>query len=175
MTVEPHLTSNQISVIFLNLEREAREANSHGKIFDFLKEHNIPYDTCDECDYDKSTVKLLIAGGSFLKKDHILKVLKKLGIDKNRVDFILDYNELKSFRWNDLQYSWKYSDVVFGPCPHSAIGKGDFGSIISRMEKDDGWPNPIKASANGELKFTQQSLIKALEETEFYKKKLSEC
>lgn len=174
MIVELRLSSGQISDIFINLEREALEANSHGKIFDFLKEHNIPYDACDECDYNKFTVKLLIAGDSFLKKDRILKVLKKLGIDKNRVDFILDYHELKNFRWNDLQYSRKYSDVVFGPCPHSAIGKGDFGSIISRMEKDDGWPNPIKASTNGELKFTQQSLIKALEETDFYKKKLSE-
>ena len=171
--MEQRLSQGQISDIFIELEKQAREANARGTIFDFLQAHNIPFDEIDECNYNKSSVRLLIAGQSDVKKEHIFGILKKLGIDKNRVDMILDYDELKRFKWNDIQYSSKYSDVVFGACPHSVIGKGDYSSVISRMESEEGWPNPIRASANESLKFSQNSLLNALLETEFYKKSLS--
>lgn len=172
--MEQRLSQGQISDIFIELEKQAREANARGTIFDFLQVHNIPFDEIDECNYNKSSVRLLIAGQSDVKKEHIFGILKKLGIDKNRVDMILDYDELKRFKWNDIQYSSKYSDVVFGACPHSVIGKGDYSSVISRMESEEGWPNPIRASANEALKFSQNSLLNALLETEFYKKSLSD-
>lgn len=171
--MEQRLSQGQISDIFIELEKQAREANARGAIFDFLQAHNIPFDEIDECNYNKSSVRLLIAGQSDVKKEHIFGILKKLGIDKNRVDMILDYDELKRFKWNDIQYSSKYSDVVFGACPHSVIGKGDYSSVISKMESEDGWPNSIRASANEALKFSQNSLYNALLETEFYKKELS--
>lgn len=171
--MEQRLTPGQISDIFIELEKQARDANNKGTIFDFLKAHNITFDDFDECNYNKSSVRLLIAGQSDIKKEHIFGILKKLGIDKNRVDMVLDYDDLKKFKWNDIQYSEKYSDVVFGACPHSVVGKGDYSSVISRMEHEDGWPNPIRASANEALKFSQNSLFNALLETEFYKKELS--
>ncbi len=171
--MEQRLTQSQISNIFIEFEKQAREANAKGTIFEFLKAHNIPFDDIDECNYNKSTIRLLIAGQSDVKREHIFGILKKLGIDKNRVDMILDYDDLKKVKWNDIQYSSKYSDVVFGACPHSVIGKGDYSSVISRMEREEGWPNPVRASANEALKFSQNSLLNALRETEFYKKELS--
>ena len=167
------LTPGQISDLFLELEKQAREANAKGELLDFLKKLNISYEGFDECDYNKSTVRLLIAGQSDVRRDHVLKILKKYGIDKNRVDMILDYDDLKRIRWNDLQYSGKYSDVIFGPCPHSVVGKGDYSSIINRMEQEEGWPKPIRASANEMLKLSQNSIEAAILETDFYKKELS--
>ena len=171
--MERRLSQGQISDIFIELEKQAREANAKGNIFEFLKAHNIEFDEIEECNYNKTTVRLLIAGQSDVKKEHIFGILKRLGIDKNRVDMILDYDEMKRFKWNDIQYSSKYSDVVFGACPHSVTGKGDYSSVIARMESEEGWPNPIRASANESLKFSQNSLINALQQTEFYIKQLS--
>lgn len=171
--MEQYLTDGQINDFCIEFEKQIRDANRNGLIFKFFREHNLPFDEYDNCDYNKSSAKLLIIGQSDIKKEHIFGILKSLGIDKNRVDMILDYEEAKKFIWNDIRYSGKYSDVIFGPMPHNVTGKGDFSSIIPEMEQEEGWPNPIKACANEELKLSKTSLRNALMETEFYKKELS--
>lgn len=171
--MEQHLTPRQINDILILFEKQIIEANIKGTVFDFLKDHKVSYDEYDEYPYNKKTVRLLIAGQSDVKKEHILGILKRLGIDKNRVDMVLDYDDIKTYRWNNIQFSEKYSDIIFGACPHSVVGKGDYNSIISRMEQEEGWPNVVRASANEMLKFSKQSLTDALMKTDFYTKELS--
>ena len=170
--MEERLTNSQISNILMEFERSMRKANAEGTIFAFMNDHKIPYDNFDECPYDKCKVRLLIAGGSEVSKKDIVKLLKQLGIDINRVDMILDYNELKTFRWNSLQYSFKYSDIVVGPMGHMSVGNSGFSSVISRMETEDGWPNIIRSEANTRLKFSIKSLEDSIKSSEFYKKQL---
>lgn len=167
------LNSLQINEIEMEFERSLREANARGTIEEFLKDHNINYDFSESFEYDRSRVRILIVGDSMIKKDKIASIARSIGIDEKRIDYLLDYESIKSFRFSNLQYSYKYSDVIFGPMPHSVVDKGSFSSIISRMENEDGWPNPIRSSANDSLKFTQNSITNALMETEFFKKDLS--
>lgn len=171
--MEQRINGNQLQDILLEFEHSAKEANARGEIFDFFKQHNIPYDEYDECSYDKSRVRLLIAGQTSIPVHKVQTILKSLNIDKNRVDLVLEYDALQKYKWNTIQYSEKYSDIIFASMGHSSIGKGDYSSIITRMESEDGWPNVIRAEANSSLKLTRNSLIEALKKSEFYKKNLS--
>ncbi len=167
------LNQLQLQDILIDFERQMREANRLGTIFDFLKEHNIAYDEFDECPYDKKRARLLIAGQASIPPSVVKGILSSMGIDTSRVDMVLEYDGLQKFKWSSLQYSFKYSDVIFGSMGHSSEGKGDYSSIIARMEQEDGWPNVIRATANSELKITKQSLKDAITKSEFYKKNLS--
>lgn len=164
------LSRGQLSDILLAFERQAYEANAKGTIFDFLKAHGIAFEEEDEFPYDRSRVRILIAGESLVEMREIIKVLKQTGIDPSRVDTVLEYDSLQKYKWGSLQYSNKYSDVIVGPMGHSALGKGNYSSIISRMESEDGWPNIIRATASGELKITKNSLREALQRTLFLQK-----
>ncbi len=164
------LSRGQLQDILIEFEREAHLANNEGTIFSFLKEHGISFEERDEFPYDRERVKILIAGASMVDVNEITKTLKQLGINRSRVDTVLDYEELQKYKWRTLQYSDKYSDVIVGPMGHSAVDKGEFSSIIARMENEDGWPNVIRATANQELKITKNSLREALVETQFYQK-----
>ena len=166
------LSRGQLQNILMDFEREAYQANARGTIFAFLKSHGIPFEEEDEFPYDKSRVRILVAGQSSIDTREVVKTLKQLGVDPDRVDLILDYDDIQKYKWTALQYSDKYCDVIVGPMGHSAVGKGDYSSIIARMEQEDGWPNVIRAIANGELKISKNSLREALEKTLFVKKVL---
>ena len=164
------LSRGQLQDILMLFEKEAYAANNEGTIFSFLKEHGIPFEEEDEFPYDRQRVRLLIAGASMVDMKEIKKVLKQLGIDRSRVDIVLDYDELQKYHWRALQYSNRYSDIIVGPMGHSAVDKGDYASMIVRMEHEDGWPNIIRATANQEIKISKNSLKEALIKTLFYQK-----
>ena len=164
------LSRGQLQDILIAFEKDAYAANNGGTIFSFLKKHGIPFEEEDEFPYDRQRVRILIAGASMVDMREITKVLKQLGIDPNRVDVVLDYDELQKYRWRALQYSDKYSDVIVGPMGHSAVDKGDYSSIINRMEQEDGWPNVVRATANQEIKISKNSIREALIKTLFYQK-----
>lgn len=167
------LNNNQICDLAYDFEKTLREANAKGNAIAFLKDHNFNTDDLDECDYNKKTVRLLIVGDSVLNKDDMCRILKRYGIDVKRVDFMLDYNKAKNYRWGQIQYQFTYSDIIFGPLGHSASGKGDSSSLLTEMESGDGWPNIVRASANNGLKITKESFERAIVQTEFYNKGLS--
>lgn len=165
-----HISRGQLLDILLSFERSAYQANEEGRIFAFLREHGISYEEEDEFPYDRRKVKILIAGASMIDVRAITRLLKEYGIDPERVDTVLEYDELQKYRWSALQYSQKYSDVIVGPMGHSSVGAGDYSSVITRMESEDGWPNVVRATANQEIKITKNSLKEALIKTLFYKK-----
>lgn len=105
--------------------------------------------------------KIVVIGQSETKINKLLAVAKELGFDKNRFEFCLDYNEAKTFPYRKMQYSPKYSAVLVGAMPHSVKDKGDFSSMITAMEKQEGYPPVIRMGSN-ELKITKTGFCNCL-------------
>ena len=107
--------------------------------------------------------KIIVIGQSEVGQDKLAAVAKNLGISKDRFEFYLDYNDAKSFNFKKTQWSDAYSVILVGQMPHSGIAKGDFGSIISAIESQEGYPPVIRIGMNG-LKITKAAFKNALED-----------
>lgn len=108
--------------------------------------------------------KILIVGKSEIKPQVIIGTFKELGIPKEQIELCLGYDEAKTYPFNKLQYNPKYRAVLFGPIPHSVVGKGESSSIITHLETNDGFPRVIRLSANNELKMTKSNLKSEVEQ-----------
>ena len=86
----------------------------------------------------------------------------KMGFDKSRFEFHLDYDEMKNMRIDSYKYKDCYCAILAGPMPHSGTGKGDFTSIITALENEEGYPHVIRMGENG-LKITKSGFKKALQ------------
>ena len=99
---------------------------------------------------------------------------KKLGINPNQLEFVADYDDLKRYNVSKLEYSYEYSDIIFGPAPHKQVGMGDTSSFLALIKNNpDRYPRLIEADANGMLKLSinsfRQSLMKTrLMEANYY-------
>ena len=93
----------------------------------------------------------------------IIDVAKKLGIDKKRFEFYLDYEDAKTFNFRKMQWQPSYSLIMVGPMPHSGAGKGYGSSIISTLENEDGYPPVVRLGSNS-LKITKSDFKAKLEE-----------
>lgn len=102
--------------------------------------------------------KILIAGGTKLKVREIFGLLKVHGIDKERIELVLEYNILKSYDFRKIQYNSNYRLLIFGPTPHSGVSKEDGSSIISSIESLDGYPKVIRLTDAHGLKITKSNL-----------------
>lgn len=85
-----------------------------------------------------------------------------MGFDKSRFEFHLGYEEMKSFNVRKYQYQFAYAAVLAGPMPHSGVGKGDYSSVLTAMENDEGYPVVVRMGEN-ELKITKSGFQKALQ------------
>lgn len=104
---------------------------------------------------------IVILGESSIIANDILKTISKLGIPKDRVELHLEYKP-NGFNIDTLKYSINYSLVLVGPMPHSMEGKAEYTSIISRMEKETGFPPVKRLMAGNELKITKTSIKNAI-------------
>ena len=86
--------------------------------------------------------KIIILGESSIKDADILSALKEFGIRKDRVELHTEY-DLGGFNVELLRYSPNYSLILFGPVPHSIQGRGDHTSVITAVEKDQGYTHSI--------------------------------
>lgn len=107
--------------------------------------------------------KILVIGDSQVKKEHLLAVAKDLGINKNRFEFVLSYEEGKMYDTSKTQWNESYCLILFGPLPHSGIAKGDFGSKIESAKNEAGYPPVKMLVANEQLKITKNNFKQALE------------
>ena len=108
--------------------------------------------------------KIVVLGQSSISKADLLMIAGKIGFDKSRFEFHLGYEEMKKFNVRKYQYQFSYAAMLVGPMPHSGINKGDYSSIIARMEEDEGYPPVIRMGAQ-ELKITKsgfQNVLKNL-------------
>lgn len=110
-----------------------------------------------------ATGKIVILGAGELNADVIRAIFKANGIDKNRLELVMDYDEIKHFDCRKMQWNESYCLVLAGPMPHSGAGKGDHGSILSALEQETGYPPVIRLGENG-LKITKSTLKAALQE-----------
>ena len=61
----------------------------------------------------------------------MIGILKSLGIEESRVEFVLDYEGAKRYNFDRLRNS-EYRVILAGPMPHSIKGKGDYSSMIEK-------------------------------------------
>ncbi len=107
---------------------------------------------------------ILVFGDSSIKDREIIGIMKDLGINKDRIELHLGYDEIKRFQFKNIQYKPKYRLILFGPVPHSGEGKQEKSSIISQLESDDGYPKIIRLTDGHGLKITKNNLRTTLEE-----------
>lgn len=108
--------------------------------------------------------KIIVVGGSKIKEEVLLAIGKELGIDKKRFEFCLDYAAAQKYDFRKMQYAPAYRVVLFGPIPHSGIGKGKSGSIIAEMENNDGYPRIERLLCGQELKITKSNFREKLQQ-----------
>ena len=106
--------------------------------------------------------KIVVLGQSSVSKSDLLVSAGKMGFDKSRFEFHLGYEEMKSFNVRKYQYQFAYAAVLAGPMPHSGVGKGDYSSVLTAMENDEGYPVVVRMGEN-ELKITKSGFQKALQ------------
>lgn len=93
--------------------------------------------------------RIVVIGASEVPERHLMGVAKSLGIDKDRFEFYLDYEDGKKFEYSKLYYQSNYSLVMVGPMPHSSTGKGDYSSAIAAMEATEGYPPVMRIEISG--------------------------
>ncbi len=108
--------------------------------------------------------KIVVLGASDVDEAHLLITAGKLGIDKRRFEFCLDYEAMQKYNFRKLQYTDKYRLILVGPMPHSTAGKADSSSAIADMEKHpEMYPRIIRLSAGSSLKITKSGFKEVLE------------
>ena len=111
--------------------------------------------------------KILVIGWSNVKIVDLKKVLDSLGIERERVDFELMPEKIK----NNFNLKKYYTDILIGPMEHSIAGKGDFSSLISKLERDYAngvGPKVTRICDSNSLKISKSSFEKALLKTDYY-------
>ncbi len=147
---------NDITAILSKLNRT-------GQLEEFLNMIGMIYLLETENDfYSYRDGKIVVVGGTEVKEEVLLSVAKKLGLDKNRFEFCLDYEAIQKYDFKKMQYAPQYRVVLFGPSPHSGRGKGDSGSIIAELESSKAYPRVIRMQGGNELKITKSNFKETL-------------
>lgn len=107
--------------------------------------------------------KIVVIGAPKISSKNIYDVGKALGIEKDRFELHLEYDDVKKFDCRKMQYNPNYGLVMFGPTPHSGASKGDAGSVIAAIEDGDGYPPVVRLGTNG-LKITRSNFKEMLKE-----------
>lgn len=105
--------------------------------------------------------KIIVIGQSEVPRETLAAVAKSMGFDKERFEFYLDYEDAKTFNFKKTQWSPSYSYILVGPMPHSGAAKGDYSSVITALEQDEGYP-PIIRLGNSSLKISKASFREGL-------------
>ena len=108
--------------------------------------------------------KIVVLGASNVDEEHLLLTAGKLGIDRSRFEFCLDYASMQKYNFHKLQYADKYRLILVGPMPHSTTGTAESSSAIAEMEKHpEMYPRILRLSAGSELKITKSGFKATLE------------
>lgn len=100
--------------------------------------------------------------GTEIKEIELLKVADSLGIDRNRLEMCLDYKDASKFNYKKMQYNDNYSLILFGQNPHSGHEKGDYGSVVSAIENEPGYPEVYRLGSNS-LRISKTNYKEALQ------------
>ena len=92
--------------------------------------------------------KIIVVGHSDVKQKHLEGVVKELGLDVDRFEFHLDYDDGISKKVKYWQCNPNLSAILVGPMPHSGEAKGDYSSVITALESEDGYPPIVRLGKN---------------------------
>lgn len=106
--------------------------------------------------------KIIVIGQSEVEKEKLVAVARDYGIPKDRFEFYLNYEDAIKFDFRKTQWSLNYSCILVGQMPHSGYSKGDYSSVITALEKQEGYPPVVRMGLNG-LKISKTSFRKSLE------------
>lgn len=146
------------------LSREMKEAYKKGILGEYLLQINMQ-DLLEEEKklYDSyPNGKVIIIGASRVSENEIIGCVKECGISKDRLEMWLGYNDNKKTDFRKLQYNPNYRLILFGPLPHSGIGKEDNSSIITNMENSDGYTKIARLTDGHTLKITKSNIKNAI-------------
>lgn len=117
-----------------------------------------------ESDYNvHKNGRIIVIGQSDVKADVLLSVANKLGIEKNRVELYLNYNDAKKYDFKKIQWNPTYSAILVGPMGHSGSSKGDHSSVIAAIETAQGYPPIIRLGTNS-LKISKSNFKSTLQD-----------
>lgn len=161
-------TMDIFSKVMNKIQLEFRLAKENNSLDEFMEEYGIVYEE-NPMPVNRRQSKILVVGSLSGKEKDFIQASKKLGISENNLEFESDFDKFTNLNLMRLEYSDEYSDIIFGPIPHSMAGKGDSSSIIAKMEHEsDKFPRAIRACANSELKLSISSFRKALSSTRYF-------
>lgn len=109
----------------------------------------------------KADKKILIIGDVKMKKEQIYGFLRSVNISKERLEFMDGYDTFKHKSIRSYQYNQNYALILVGAMPHSMKDMGSYSSLISAMEKEEGWPDIIRLGQKG-LKATLSNVKQAI-------------
>ena len=137
--------------------------NRSGRLEEFLGLIGLEYLLEQEQDfYSYKDGKIVVVGGTEVKENVLLSIAKEMGLDKNRFEFCLDYNQVQKYDFKKMQYAPQYRIILFGPTPHSGVAKGDSGSVIAELEKAPAYPRVERLMSGTELKITKSNFREML-------------
>ena len=116
----------------------------------------------DKCKVSSNMGKIVVLGETKVSENDLKGIVKGLGIDINRFEFCLGYDNAKKYNYRKTQWNSSYSLILVGPMPHSGKGKGEFSSIITALENEEGYPRVERLGTN-ELKITKTNFRQVLE------------
>jgi hypothetical protein len=105
---------------------------------------------------------IYIFGDLRIKDNIVRQIFKDLNIDDCRVKIVSEYDELKNYNFDRFQYNPSVRLIFVGPMPHSTKGKGDYSSVIAKMEQEEGFPKIVRLGTEGNLKVTKTNLKDAV-------------
>ena len=106
--------------------------------------------------------KIAVIGATEVKQEVLEGIIKSCGLDKKRFEFCLEYDKTKTYRYDKLRYNLNYRAVIFGPVPHSSVGKNNSGSVISEMKSNSGYPRVEVLNDGNQVKITKSNFRNVL-------------
>lgn len=167
------LNYTELEEIIDKFREELTLANRSGEeeLENFLSNHNIEFSKEEQsfpyCDINSS--QILVVGQLNVKKKDVEGICKDIGLDPDRLVYI-SYDDATNYHFDNLRFSNRYSDIIFGSVPHKGSGIGDSSSIITYLEKNkEEFPNVIRAkNSNGLLDLNKTSLRNCLMKTRMF-------
>ena len=112
------------------------------------------------------TTYTLCIGDSTIDRQVIEEILKDNGINKERLELINDFKDIKRYEFKKMRFQiTKYAAVFVGPIPHKIKGLNSYSSMISQMERDEGYPPVFRLiDSHNQLIINRSTLSKAIKE-----------
>lgn len=155
------------------IELQLTRANANNELSELAEKlglSDLLGEVIPHCDfYDRNRSKILVLAFNLPNRDEwSFKAKKTYKIQPNRIEFV-EYSS--NFNYASLEYTDKYSDIFVGPIPHKGVGIGDASSFLAAVEHNpEKYPKVQRMTdSSGDLKATQSSFMKCLENSNFVK------